>query len=178
MKYLIPFLIMQACVCCNFGKSQETETVASVDLEKYLGLWYEIASFPADFQKGCRCTTAEYKRIPGKKTIKVINRCLKIKRNGSKMSVVKGKIFTIKGSNNTRLKVQFLWPFRSEYHIIVLADDYSYAIVVHPSHHYLWILNRDPYMTTDTYSRLMQVIKNKGYDISLLQKTEHNCEGN
>lgn len=158
-------------------KGQILETVQSVDLERYVGRWHEIASFPASFQKGCRCTTAEYQIVPGKDYIRVINRCLKLTKKGSKMSVARGKAFPVKGSGNARLKVQFFWPFKGDYYIIHLADDYRYAVVGHPSRDYLWILNREPYMTRDTYAGLVEIIKSKGYDISRLQKTEQNCEG-
>jgi apolipoprotein D and lipocalin family protein len=92
------------------------------------------------------------------------------------MSIIRGKAFPVKESGNTRLKVQFTWPFRSDYRIIILADDYRYVVVDHPSRNDLWILSREPYMTSDTYNRLVETIKARGYNSSLLQKTEQNCE--
>ncbi len=173
---MLLFLFMTSFMSMRFACGQFPESVQSVDLERYVGFWYEIASFPAGFQKGCRCSTAEYQMVPGKQTIRVINQCLKLSDRGSRMSVSRGKAFPVKGSGNTRLKVQFLWPFRGDYHIIILADDYRYAVVGHPSRKYLWILSREPYMTSDTYSMLLQAVKARGYDVSLLQKTEQNCE--
>jgi len=174
-----PFLCFFIPLCllfCN-AKGQDQETVQSVDIEKYLGIWYEIASFPASFQKGCRCSTAEYQRVPNRQYIRVVNKCLKIKSSGSKMSSAKGKAFIVKGSGNARLRVQFLWPFRGDYYIIVLDDDYRYVVVGHPHRKYLWILSREPYMSDDIYAMLVESVKKKGYDISRLQKTEQNCEG-
>jgi apolipoprotein D and lipocalin family protein len=176
MKPPVLFILIPLCMCCSYTGGQDLETVQSVDLEKYLGLWYEIASFPAGFQKGCRCSTAEYQQVPNRKYIRVINKCLKIKSSGSKMSFAKGKAFVVKGSGNARLKVQFLWPFRGDYYIIVLDDDYRYVVVGHPARKYLWILSREPYMSSGTYSGLVERVKDKGYDISRLQKTEQNCE--
>jgi apolipoprotein D and lipocalin family protein len=176
MKPQVLCLLIPLCICFSNAKGQDLETVPSVDLEKYLGLWYEIASFPASFQKGCHCSTAEYQLVPNKKYLRVINKCLKIKNSGSKMSVAKGKAFVVKGSGNARLKVQFLWPFRGDYYIIVLDDNYRYVVVGHPKRKYLWILSREPYMASDTYSGLVERVKEKGYDISRLQKSEQNCE--
>jgi len=170
------FLLILSAMFLECAQSQELETVKSVDLEKYIGFWYEIASFPASFQKGCRCSTAEYQFVPGKKYIRVINKCLKLTARGSKMSVAKGKAFPVKGSGNARLKVQFFWPFKGDYYIIDLADDYRYVVVGHPGRDYLWILSREPYMTNDTYTRLVEIIKSKGFDVARLQKTEQNCE--
>jgi len=156
--------------------SQPLLTVERVDLEKYLGRWYDIASYPASFQKGCRCTTADYELVPGKKYIRVVNRCVKFKNGKSKISVARGKAFIVKGSDNTKLKVQFFWPFRGDYYIIGLANDYSWAIVGHPQRKYLWILSRESYMPTDTYNHILAIIKEKGYDLKPLQKTPQNCD--
>jgi apolipoprotein D and lipocalin family protein len=156
--------------------SQPLLTVERVDLEKYLGRWYDIASYPASFQKGCRCTTADYELVPGKMYIRVVNRCVKFKKGKSKISVAHGKAFIVEGSNNTKLKVQFFWPFRGDYFIIGLADDYSWAIVGHPQRKYLWILSRESYMPTDTYNHILTIIKEKGYDLKPLQKTPQNCD--
>jgi apolipoprotein D and lipocalin family protein len=176
MKPPVLCLVILLGFFCSKARGQDLQTVQSVDLEKYMGLWYEIASFPASFQKGCRCSTAEYQQVPDKKYLRVINKCLKIKNNGSKMSVAKGKAYVVKGSGNARLKIQFLWPFRGDYYIIVLDDNYRYVVVGHPDRKYLWILSREPYMAADTYSELVEKVKGKGYDISRLQKSEQNCE--
>jgi len=176
MKPTVHCLLILLYVVSGNAYCQKLETVQSVDLDKYLGLWYEIASFPAGFQKGCRCSTAEYQKVPNRKYIRVINKCLKIKSSGSKMSFAKGKAFIVKGSGNARLRVQFLWPFRGDYYIIELDEEYRYVVVGHPGRKYLWILSREPYMGTEMYSMLMERVKNQGYDISHLQKTKQNCE--
>jgi apolipoprotein D and lipocalin family protein len=176
MKHTLLLLILSSIMFFRCAKSQDLETVKSVDLEKYVGFWYEIASFPASFQKGCRCSTAEYQFVPGKKHIRVINKCLKLTKQGSKMSIARGKAFPVKGSGNARLKVQFFWPFKGDYYIIDLADDYRYVVVGHPNRNFLWILSREPYMTNDTYNGIVAHIKSKGFDVTRLQKTEQNCE--
>src|ERR1017187_9316680 len=116
--------------------AQELSTVKSVDLKKYAGKWYEIASFPQHFQKGCHCTTAEY-TISEKGYVIVENRCNRGTIDG-KESYIKGKAFVEVNTGNAKLKVQFFWPFRAKYWIIDLADDYSYAVVSHPNRKYLW----------------------------------------
>lgn len=158
------------------AKSQPLVTVSQVDLKKYCGRWYDIASYPARFQKGCRCTTAEYELIPGKHFIRIKNRCIRFRNGKSKISTAIGKAFVVKGSNNAKLKVQFFWPFRGDYYIIGLADDYSWAVVGHPNRKYLWILSRESYMPTDTYNSILHLIKSKGYNLKILQKTPQNCD--
>ena len=151
-------------------KSQTLHTVTSVDVKKYSGKWYEIASYPQRFQKGCHCTTAEYTLSPDGYLI-VENRCNKGSVNG-KQSYIKGKASVEKNSGNAKLKVQFFWPLRAKYWIIDLADDYSYAVVSHPNKKYLWILSRTPKMNDVIYQQILSRLKEKGFDLSKLQVTE------
>ena len=148
---------------------QTLQTVPNVDIEKYAGKWYEIASFPQRFQRGCHCTTATYTLSP-KGFVVVENRCNKDSVNG-KVSYIKGKAFVEPNSGNAKLKVQFFWPFRAKYWIIDLADDYGYAVVSHPNMQYLWILCRKPVMEDDTYRGILERLEQKGFDLSKLQRT-------
>ena len=148
------------------------ETVANVDLNRYLGKWYEIALFPNSFEKGCNCTTAEYS-IEGD-YIRVVNSC---RRDSIKAApdVARGKAFVVNGSNNSKLRVQFFWPFRGDYWIIDLADDYTYAVVGSPNREYLWILSRTPKIDPKLYENIVKRAEKKGFDISKLKLTEQEC---
>jgi apolipoprotein D and lipocalin family protein len=152
------------------NQAQALQTVKSVDLKKYAGKWYEIASYPQYFQKGCNCTTAEY-TLTDKGYVLVENRCNKDSVNG-KESYIKGKAFVEEGSNNAKLKVQFFWPFKAKYWIIDLAEDYSYAVVSHPNKKYLWILSRTSKMNDEVYQMILARLVSYGFDLSKLQKTK------
>jgi apolipoprotein D and lipocalin family protein len=148
----------------------ELKTVPYVDLQRYLGTWYDVASFPQRFQKGCTCTTAEYS-LNKDGSIAVVNRC--IKDGKEKIATAKAKVRDKK--SNAKLSVQFFWPFKGKYWIIDLADDYSYAVVGHPSRDYLWILSRSPQLPSATYEGILSRLKAQGYDLSRLRKTEQTC---
>lgn len=145
---------------------KELETVPKVDVQRYMGKWYEIASFPQSFQKGCSCTVAEYELMDNGK-VRVTNSC----DAKGKRKVAKGKAWVTEKSTNAKLKVSFFWPFSGKYWIIDLADDYSYAVVGHPNRDYLWILSRTPQMDAQTYQQITERAKAKGFDITRLQKT-------
>lgn len=149
------------------------ETVGNVDLQKYAGKWYEIASFPQKFQKGCSCTYAEY-TATDKGYISVHNFCYKSEKGQG--ANITGKAFVVKNSGNSKLKVQFFWPFKGDYWIIELAEDYSYAAVGSPNRKYLWILSREKTIEENIYFSILESLKNKGFDISLLKKTAHSCD--
>lgn len=166
---LISLLFLFLMITTTNIQAQPLQTVPSVDLQKYTGKWYEIASFPQYFQKGCHCTTAKY-TLSDMGFIIVENQCNKDSING-KLSYIKGKAFVEAGSGNAKLKVQFFWPFKAKYWIIDLADDYSYAVVSHPNKKYLWILSRTSKMDDLVYQQIISRLKAKGFDLSLLQKT-------
>jgi len=174
MKKLFTIIIITAMGL--FGKSagaQELKTVANVDLAKYIGKWFEIAAFPQRFERGCNCTTAEYE-MTNKNYVRVTNTCLK----GADFKTVSraiGKAFVVKGSNNAKLKVQFFWPFRGDYWIIELADDYSYVVVGDPTRKYLWILARQSRMDQKLYDEIVQRTKEKGFDVSKLKLANQTC---
>jgi apolipoprotein D and lipocalin family protein len=165
------FILTLICsMLTTVAMSQTLQTVPYVDLKKYAGKWYEIASFPQRFQKGCNCTTAEYTPTD-KGYIIVENRCNKDSING-KQSYIKGKAFVVDNSGNAKLKVQFFWPFRGKYWIIDLADDYSYAVVGHPNRKYLWILSRTPSINDTTYQQIISRLKEKGFDVTKIRITK------
>jgi len=171
MKKVIQFLAIMISIPSFAQKNAELQTVAHVDLNRYLGKWYDIASFPQRFQKGCSCTTAEY-ALKDNGTITVTNTCNK--EGKKKVATAKAKVVDKK--TNAKLSVQFFWPFKGKYWIIDLADDYSYAVVGHPNREYLWILSRTKEMDKATYDGILARIKEKGFDLSKLQKTEQTCD--
>jgi len=169
-SFILAFVAL--CILPTPGSAQPLQTVRSVDVGKYSGKWYEIASFPQRFQKGCHCTTAEYE-VCDRGYVIVHNSCRKNGVNG-KLKEAWAKAY-IQDKSNAKLKVQFFWPFRGKYWIIDLADDYSYAVVSHPNKKYLWILSRGSKMEPATYQAITARLKAKGFDLSKLQMTVQAC---
>jgi len=151
------------------SNSPELVTVPFVDLKRYLGKWYEIASFPQSFQKGCTGTTATYApKDDGR--IDVLNECYKDSLDSKKTSA-HGTAEVIDTKTNAKLSVSFFWPFKGDYWVIDLGANYDYAVIGHPNRKYLWILSRTPRMDSATYEGILERIKAKGYDLSPLQRT-------
>jgi apolipoprotein D and lipocalin family protein len=141
------------------------QTVPQVDLQKYAGLWYEIAKIPNRFQKKCAGhTTAEYTLRDDNK-IKVVNRC--VKEDGS-VEEIEGIAKVVDPVSQTRLKVSFFRPlgislFWGDYWIIGLGQDYEYAIVGTPNRKYGWILSRKPQLSKDKLEDIFQQLREQGY---------------
>jgi len=156
---------------CSSTNYAPLETVDNVDVQRYLGKWFEISNLPNSFQKGCTCTSAEYSLIDST-TIRVTNRC---KKDGE-IDDANGKAYLVEGTGNAKLKVQFFWPFRGDYWIIDLdKQNYSYAVVGTPSRKYLWILSRTPKMEETLYNSILEKCKAKGFDVSKVVKTQQDC---
>ena len=150
--------------------AQSILTVPYVDLERYAGKWYEIASISQRFQKDCTCTTAEY-TVTDQGYVVVENRCIKEKRT-DKPAYIKGKAFVVEKTGNAQLNIQFYWPFKGKYWVIKLADDYSYAVVSHPNKKYLWILSRTPTMDPMTYELILTSLRSMNFDLTQLKTTK------
>jgi len=149
-------------------KRNTLEVVSHVELEKYLGKWYEIARLPARFQEGCTDTTATY-ALSEDGSISVLNECI----ISGKVKQAKGKAKVVDKHSGAKLKVTFLWPFYGDYWIIDLGKDYDYAVVGTPNRKYLWILSRTPQMDDKLFSQLIESVKSKGFDVNNLIKTSH-----
>jgi apolipoprotein D and lipocalin family protein len=142
------------------------EVVPQLDLKRYAGRWYEIASFPQRFQKGCVDSRADY-RLRDDGNIDVVNSCLK---EGT-LDIARGKAWVADRTSNAKLKVSFFWPFRGDYWVIELGKEYDYAVVSAPSRKYLWILAREPKMDAELYAAIVGRLKDRGFDVSRLQST-------
>lgn len=148
---------------------QPLDVVPHVDLERYLGTWYEIATIPQSFQKGCVGVTAEYSLRPDG-DIQVVNTCIQGTLDGN-VRRVRGKAWVVDKTSNAKLKVRFFWPFWGSYWIIGLDPDYQWAVVGHPGRKYLWILSRSPQMEDALYGQILELIAGQGYNLSRIEKT-------
>lgn len=147
----------------------ELKTEPNVELSRYLGTWFEIASFPQRFQKGCTATTATYSlRSDG--DLDVLNRCRLQTLDGPE-KVAKGHAVVVDEQTNAKLKVTFFKPFWGAYWIVEVGPQYEYAVVGHPGREYLWILSRSSTMDEATYDGIVQRLREQGYETARLQKT-------
>ncbi|MBQ5582386.1 MAG: lipocalin family protein [Bacteroidales bacterium] len=147
----------------NISRAQDLDksTVKTLDLSSYLGTWYELARFDHTFERGMQEVMAFYElRDDGK--IDVINSGIK---NGKyKVAYGKAKLTDEAGV----LRVSFFGPFYSDYRVLMLDDDYEYALVGGKNDKYLWILSRNPELEDEDYDKILTEASRRGYDISRL----------
>ena len=160
------FILVMMALGKSAAASDQPGTVPAVDLNKYIGLWYEIARMPNSFQKQCASgTTAEYRLLDNGR-IEVINKCYK--SDGS-LDEARGVARVVDSQTKAKLQVSFVrflgknW-FWGDYWIIGLGDNYEWAVVGHPKRKYGWILSRTSEIELDLRSRIDDLLKDKGYN--------------
>lgn len=136
--------------------------VQSVDLDRYLGTWYEIAHYPTFFQGGCASSVAEYSlRDDG--TIRVFNRCLDA--DGNQVDSIEGTARVVDPATNAKLVVTFpSAPFPGPYWIIDLDENYTYAVVSDPARLTLFILSRAPTLDSATLDGILDRLVTQGFE--------------
>ena len=165
-----------------FGQNKpgQLAMVASVDLDRYAGKWYEIARYPNKFQKDCVAnTTANYLRKDNGR-IEVRNEC--VKKDGSTKRAT-GEAKVTDKATNSKLEVRFAPSFISwlpfvwgDYWIIDLDPGYQYSVVGDPGRDYFWILSRQPTMSDATYQDILRRAEAKGFQPSRVVRTPQNAE--
>ena len=168
-------LILFTAMIFNSVNLQKVPSVVStVDLKRYMGMWYEIARLPNYFERKLKCTSANYTlRDDGR--ITVLNKGYYL-TDPQKSTSARGVAWIPDKNSPAKLKVQFFWPFSGDYWIMELDKEYRYVLVGDPSHKYLWILAREKEMDEQTYNMLLSKAVEKGYDVKSIIRVEQNCE--
>ena len=157
-------LIYTMLVCVLTGCSQLTvdnTPIAEIDLNRYLGDWYEVARFDHRFERGMEQTKANYTmREDGR--IVVLNSGIK----DGKPKTAEGKAKLT--DTPALLRVSFFGPFYGDYRVMLLAEDYRYALVGSGSDNYLWILSRTPRLSDIDKARILDEARRRRYDVGKL----------
>ncbi len=150
------------------GNSAVPQPARAVDLERYLGRWYELARYEQGFQKDCEGVSADYARRDDGQ-ISVLNAC---RKPDGKLKQAKGRAKVVDSATNAKLKVSFFGPFYGDYWVLDHAEDYSWSIVGEPSGRYLWLLSREANPTAAQRDALIARAGALGYDTSMLRITQ------
>jgi apolipoprotein D and lipocalin family protein len=151
------------------GNRNVPEPAKSVDLDRYLGDWFEIARYDQRFERSCDSgVKASYSRR-GDGSISVVNRC---RRSDGTVKEARGRAKIVDRATNAKLKVSFFGPFYGDYWVLDHGEDYNWSIVGEPSGRYLWILNRSANPGKKEIDSLVARARNLGYDTSLLIYTK------
>lgn len=147
----------------------DPDVVAQVDLDRYVGKWFEVAHSPNFFQRKCVSSTAEYSVLtPGQ--ISVYNTCYKA--NGS-TSDISGVATVVDPSVPAKLRVRFSFFQKGDYWITELDPDYQWAVVSSPGKRFTFILSRTAPLARETLEQILTTLKSKGFETESLVFDEY-----
>ena len=174
--FILPLILMSGTAWGDEApEPAPVAAVASVDISRYVGLWYEVAKIPNRFQDKCVSgTTAEYTlREDGR--LEVVNRC---REDDGSMDEAEGVAKIEDTVTNAKLKVSFVsflgWrPFWGDYWVIGLDEGYSWAVIGTPDRKYGWVLARTPELDEATWAGIFSVLADNGYQKEAFEMSPH-----
>ena len=179
MTKMFPALLASLLCLCSLGahgqSDEQVKTIASLDVPRYMGTWYEIAKFPNWFQKKCVSNTKAVYSVRADGNLKVLNSC---KTADGSVSEAEGTARQIGSKDSPKLEVRFAPAWLSflpmvwgDYWVIDLDPQYQVAAVSDPRREYLWVLSRTPQLDKKTYDELLQRLQAQQFDVRKLETT-------
>jgi apolipoprotein D and lipocalin family protein len=157
------------------GSAPTIPTVDSLDLKRFMGDWYVIASIPTVFEKEAFNAVESY-RLDADGSVETTFRFNKGGFDGPE-KVYTSRAFVIDTDSNAHWGMQFVWPFKAEYRVVFLADDYSHTVIGRSKRDYVWIMARAPSIPDADYAGLLALLESYGYDIRQVQKVPQQAAG-
>lgn len=145
----------------SMGNPIDRRTVAALDRNSLLGLWYELARFDHRFERGLQRVTARY-TLQEDGTLRVENSGYDPSLGARRTVAGKAKFTSAPG----RLRVSFFWKFYADYNILEQGDRSEWLLVGSRSPRYLWILSRTPALPASELERIFERARERGYDTS------------
>ena len=143
-------------------------TVETVDLKRFMGDWYVIANIPTFIEKDAYNAMESY-RLNEDGTVATTFKFNKGGMDGPfKKYTPRG--FIKDKSSNAVWGMQFIWPFKAEYRIIFLKEDYSITVIGRTKRDYVWIMAREPSIPDEEYADILKFLTEQGYDVGKLRK--------
>jgi apolipoprotein D and lipocalin family protein len=149
-------------------KHPPLKTVDRVDIDQFMGTWYVIACIPTFIETQAYNGVETYRRDPNG-TIDTVFTFNKGSFDGPRKRY-NPRGYIVDKVNNSTWGMQFIWPFKSEYLITHLNEDYSQTVVGRNKRDYVWIMARTPQIPESDYQRLLDELTAQGYDLSKLRK--------
>jgi apolipoprotein D and lipocalin family protein len=168
LSLLVAFVAAAIASAASVDNLASPVPVAYVDLNRYAGLWHEVARIPNRFQNQCARDVTAFYEVRDDGRLSVVNRCVGA---DGRMHQAAGIAKVIDTQTNARLKVSFVSflgfrPFWGDYWVLGLGENYEYAVVGTPDRKYGWILAREARPDSETLGKARQVLKSQGYDIA------------
>jgi len=164
VKVICIMMLLGLSACQNLPP---IKTVQQVDLDRFMGDWYVIAAIPTLIEKDPYNPLERYEKNADGSIATTFS---------FRQSSFDGPVktyhptgYVVPDSGNAEWRMQFLWPFKSEYLIAYLSDDYQHTIIARNKRDYVWLMSRTPHLDKETYTNLVLRIEAMGYDVRKLR---------
>jgi len=152
------------------------ETVSHVNLERFMGKWFVIANIPTFVEKNAYNAVERYRMSPDG-TIDTSFYCRKGGFDGPP-KVYRSRAYVLDDGSNAIWGMQFLWPFKADYRITYLSDDYSQAVIGRDKRDFVWVMARKPRISNKHYDAILARLEQQGYDLAKIEKVPQHWERN
>jgi apolipoprotein D and lipocalin family protein len=174
MRLLLALGLAAVLVGCSSSRGPELATVDSVDLERFMGRWYVLASIPTFLEKDAFNAVETYE-LNDDGTIATTFEFRKGGFDGNE------KRFTPRGfirdpGTNALWGMRFVWPIKADYRIIHLDEAYETTVIGRQKRDFVWIMARTPTVDQATWAELEQVVADAGYDLAKVRRVPQQWE--
>ena len=168
MKKSIPSLIITTLLLTSCNHQSPMPTVNYVDIDRFMGDWYVVASIPTYLEKGAHNAIESYRRNSDGS----IATTFSFREGGfdGKRKEYHPTGYIEDTTSNATWGMRFIWPIKADYRIVYLSDDYSQTVIARNKRDYVWIMARTPTIPEADYQMLIKMIGDMGYDLDKLRK--------
>jgi len=156
---------------CQITPAQPIRTADYVDLDRFMGDWYVIASIPTRIEENSYNAVESYERVGPRR----IETTFTFREGGfdGEHKRYEPTGFVKDTGSNAVWGMQFIWPFKADYRILYVNDDYTRTIIGRRKRDYVWIMARSPEIPGEEYEELVALISAQGYDPEALRRVPH-----
>jgi apolipoprotein D and lipocalin family protein len=152
---------------CSSVPRPPVPVVQYVDLERFMGDWYVIASIPTYIERDAWNAVESYKLDPDGTVATTFTFRAGGYDGPERRYTPRG--FVVDRTSNAVWGMQFVWPIKADYRIAYLSDDYGQTVIARDARDYVWIMARSPQLSEADYARLTGFVADMGYDLSKLR---------
>ncbi len=156
---------------CTTMDTKPLHTVDHVDLERFMGEWYVIASIPTFIERHAHNAVETY-RLDADGTVATTFTFNEGSFDGP-LKRYEPRGFVRDSESNAVWGMQFIWPIKADYRITYLEDDYFLTAIGRDKRDYAWIMAREPRISDEDYARVVRHLQEQAYDVAKLRKVPH-----
>lgn len=162
-RFVCAVLVLSGC-----SGQAPIKTAESVDLSRFMGDWYVIANIPTFIEKGAHNAVESYQLNDDGSIATTFS--YRADRFDGEKKTYQPTGYVEDTQSNAVWGMQFIWPFKLEYRILHVANDYSTTIIGRSKRDYVWIMARTPELDEGQYKSLLKIVEQRGYDVSKVNK--------